>query len=121
MSEGFLPSPVSTESAPVPDRRVRVRHARRLHTYAQRGHGELDQFWWMGSVRNISRKGVGLTLQHWAEPGTRLTLEVENSSRATSVALQVEVVRIVPQPGGWYLGCVFIPELSDADLQALLR
>ena len=103
------------------DRRCRVRHAQKLSTYAQRGAGDLDQVWWMGSVRNISGSGIGLVLKSRFEPGTKLTIELENAARTVSQTHQVEVVRVRPDQRGWLLGCSFVIELTDSQLQDMLQ
>jgi hypothetical protein len=120
MSQETTPS-ITVDSDPGRERRVRVRHTQKLSTYAQRGTGDLDQVWWIGNVRNISGNGIGLTLQNRFEPGTQLTLELENASRTQSQTIQAEVVRVFPAPGGWYLGCTLRHDLSETDLEELLK
>jgi hypothetical protein len=120
MSEQLAPSrdqPANDEL----DRRVRVRHAQKLKTYAQRGQGDLDQVWWMGSVRDISGNGIGIVLQQRFEPDTYLTLELENAARTFSHTIHVRVIRATPCPGGWLLGCAFATDMSDAEVRSLLR
>jgi len=102
------------------DRRVRVRQAQTSKTYCQKGRGDLDQVWWMGNVRNLSGNGIGLVIQHHFEPGTILTLELENSAKTFSHTLQVQVVRAIQQPDGWFLGCTFVKELTEDEVQALI-
>src|SRR5262245_30964256 len=120
MSEELIPLFASAHSVADRDRRVRVRYTQTLKTYAQRGEGDVDQLRWMGRVSNISGNGIGFTLQHRFEPGTFLTLEIENAARTVSHTFQIEVVRILPQPGGWLLGCIFLRELTEDEVQALL-
>jgi hypothetical protein len=115
------PQPLPDEvPANVVDRRVRVRYTQSLKTFCQKGAGDLDQVWWMGSVRNIPGNGIGLLIQRRFDPGTVLTLELENAAQTCSYTLQVEVVRLLPQPGCWYLGCSFRQPLTDEEVQALL-
>jgi hypothetical protein len=102
------------------DRRVRVRYAQPLRTFCQHGAGDLDQVWWMGTLRDISGAGIGLLLQHRFEPGTLLTLELENSDRTASQTLHVRVVRVGAQPGCWLLGCELVQELPEPEVQDFL-
>src|SRR5262249_19526099 len=120
MSDDLLPLSAEAGHAVDGDRRVRVRYSQKLHTFCQRGSGDLDQLWWMGSVRDISGRGIALLLQHRFQPGTLLTLELENTARTISFSLQVRVVRVLPQPGGWLLGCTFFQDLTEAEVKALL-
>jgi hypothetical protein len=120
MSGNSYPFSDDNKWATAKDWRVRVRYAQALKTFCQRGTGDLDQVWWMGTVRDLSGSGIGLLVQHRFEPGTMLTLELENSAQTFSNTFQVQVVRIVPQPGCWFLGCTFLQELTEEEVQALL-
>jgi hypothetical protein len=103
------------------DRRVWVRRVRPLKSYCQRGPGEPDDVWWIGQIRDISRSGIGLYMQHHFELETVLTVELENSARKHFRTVQVRVVHATPQPGGfWLMGCAFSQEISEADLEGLL-
>ncbi len=121
MSEEHTQPRDDADSALADERRVRVRHYQKLSTYAQRGTGDLDQLWWMGRVRNISESGIGVILQNRFEPGTRLTFELENASQSGSHTFQAEVVRVFPEQGGWFTGCTFLRELTQSELQGLLK
>jgi hypothetical protein len=116
------PTPFPNEAAPATarDRRVRVRHTQPLKTFCQKGNGDLDQVWWMGNVRNLSGSGIAFIIQHRFEPGMILTLEVENAGQTFSNTLQVQVVRVLPQGDSWFLGCTFLEELTDDEVQALV-
>jgi hypothetical protein len=111
------------DSAQVQDaieRRVRVRYTQNLKTYCQRGTGELDQVWWLGTVRNISGIGVGLLLQRRFDPGTFLTLELENPTQTASHTVQVRVIRATTdQPGLWLMGCSFLTEMTESEVKAV--
>ena len=120
LSPERLPLPADDGVLTAADRRVRVRYYHDLKTFCQRGPGELDQVWWMGTVKDISAQGIALLLQHRFEPGTLLTLEVENPDHTFSQTCQVKVIRISPQPACWLLGCVFTEELTEVQIQALI-
>ena len=111
MADEFL-SKSDADSALADERRVRVRHTQSLSTYAQRGSGDLDQVWWIGSVRNISGSGIGMVLKTRFETGTVLTLELENASRDASHTIHAKIVRVFPDRSGWYLGCTFLSRLA---------
>jgi hypothetical protein len=121
MSAESSSSPSDVDSPPELDRRVRVRFTQSLKTFCQRGTGELDQIWWMGKVRDISRAGIGLVIQHRFDPEAILVVELENADRTQSHSLQVRVIRTLAQPDGrWFLGCAFTEELSEEQLKAIL-
>jgi len=69
-------------------------------------------------MRDISAAGVGLVSAHYFEPGT--LLEVERPGPTGKPLLRVvSCVRHVRQQEGntWALGCSFIRELDDPELQ----
>lgn len=121
MADDFIQPDLETGSALANERRVRVRHLQKLSTFAQRGAGDLDQLWWMGTVKNISGSGIGVVLQNRFEQGAKLTLELENASRSGSHTFQVEVVRVFPERGGWFLGCAFASPLTEEAIQELIQ
>jgi hypothetical protein len=108
-------APATTQT----ERRVRVRHNHTLTTFCQKGAGDLDQVWWMGTVRNFSRSGIGVVIQRRFEPGTILIVEMENKSQTFSQTLQVQVVHTMPQADCWFLGCTFLEELTEEEVKAL--
>jgi hypothetical protein len=115
-----LPEDVDVKPIIAGDRRVRVRYEQSLKTFCQQGSGELDQVWWMGTVRDLSGNGIGFVVQHRFDPGAILTLELENAARTFSDTFQVRVVRVLPQPGCWFLGCTFLQPLTEDEVRALL-
>jgi hypothetical protein len=104
------------------ERRAFVRLASDLAASArpsERGH----DVGWPGRVRDISRGGVGLLLQHRFRPGTDLTIELrENSGKLLrTVDARVAHASAVLDDGNpcWLLGCSFAQPLTDEELQAL--
>jgi PilZ domain len=77
---------------------------------------------WTGTLRDISVGGVGVVLQRRFEPGMGLAIELpgQDPNQAETLLARVVYVRRLPE-GGWLLGCSFISQLSDSELDALLR
>jgi hypothetical protein len=74
---------------------------------------------WQGTVRDLSRGGVGLILPRRFEPGTVLFVELPGSEARP---LLVRVAHTVRLPRGtWLLGCAFSSKLSEEELQRWLR
>jgi len=72
-------------------------------------------------VINISASGVGLIVSDPIEAGTLLNVELESPSGKFARTMLVCVVHVSGQASGDFaLGCNFIHELSEEDLQALL-
>ena len=71
-------------------------------------------------VRDISASGVALVLDDDIPTGTLLNAELHGASDRTFTILAC-VVHVTTAPeGGHVLGCNFIRELSEADLQTLM-
>jgi c-di-GMP-binding flagellar brake protein YcgR len=71
-------------------------------------------------VRDISASGVALIVDTEIPTGTLLNAELHGASGRTFTILAC-VVHVAPAPdGGHILGCNFIRELSERDLQALM-
>jgi len=89
-------------------------------TRGQRSH----DVGWPGRVRDISRGGVGLLLQHCFRPGTDLSIELRDNTGKLlrTVAAHVVHASAVLDDGNpcWILGCAFEEPLSDAELQELV-
>lgn len=78
--------------------------------------------WWPAKVRNVSARGIMLFLDRRFEPGTILTLELDDPIKAGSISMLVRVLwPKVRCEGGWLHGCTLGRELSDDDLQTLVR
>jgi hypothetical protein len=72
-------------------------------------------------VLNISPSGVALQAEYAIDLGTLLSVELRGPHGSSALTMMASVVRVTPQEGGWALGCNFIRELSDRELQALLN
>jgi c-di-GMP-binding flagellar brake protein YcgR len=78
---------------------------------------------WLGTVRDISRGGVGLLLRHCFQPGTDLAVELRDVTGQLLRTVGVRVIHAtavrVEGSHRWLLGCSFDQPLSDAEFQAL--
>jgi hypothetical protein len=77
---------------------------------------------WSGTLRDISVGGVGVVLSRRFEPGMGLAVELPGAEPGMSETLLARVVYVRRLPeGGWLLGCAFISQLSETELDSLLR
>ncbi len=76
---------------------------------------------WAATIRDIGTTGLRLTLNRRFERGSGLAIELptEDGSTTTVLARVVEVQSY--SEGGWLLGCNFISELSDEEVQLVLQ
>jgi hypothetical protein len=76
---------------------------------------------WPATIRNISTGGLNLSMHRRFERGSGLAIELPGDDGTTSTVL-AKVVFVRPDPeGGWLLGCCFISELSEEEVQAVLQ
>jgi hypothetical protein len=73
---------------------------------------------WPGRVVNISRGGIGIVLTRRFEPNTLLVMELESPLDHLSRTVLARVIHSTGLEVGWLLGCAFISELDDEDLEA---
>jgi hypothetical protein len=102
--------------------RVFERHSCGLATSCQpvaaRGDRDLA---WPAEIRDVSAGGVGLVLGRRFERGAGLAIEIPESPTAPADTLLARVIHTTALPEGeWLLGCSFISELSQDELQRLL-
>jgi hypothetical protein len=113
------------KSAPLPrptERRQAERHACTLDGFYRPLGTSSAWLWWLAAVRDVSVKGISLSLTRHVEPGTLLSVELQNAAETFKRTLLVRVVWIRAQVDvpGWEIGGAFVSGLSDEDLQALL-
>lgn len=73
------------------------------------------------TVVNISANGVGLLVNAQVEVGAVLTLRLHRTGERSDLEILACVVRVTaPDEGQWLLGCNFISELTDTQMEALL-
>ncbi len=76
---------------------------------------------WPATIRDISTAGLSLTLGRRFEPGSGLAIELPNEDGSSHTIL-AKVGQVHPHPeGGWLLGCDFISELSEEEVQTVLN
>jgi hypothetical protein len=76
---------------------------------------------WSGTIDNVSIGGVGLTLERRFEKGTGLAIELPGSAGNGSYVVLAKVVHVMRNSNGlWTLGCKFVSELSEDEVQRLL-
>lgn len=72
-------------------------------------------------VLNISPTGVGLLVSQPLDNGTLINLELQPSQGTATKSLLACIVHVTQHPGGpWAVGCNFMRNLSDEDLEALV-
>jgi hypothetical protein len=73
-------------------------------------------------MRDLSADGASFLLPRELAPGMIITIELLDVSRQCWHLKVVEVVRVAPRsPGLWLVGSQFTTQLSDDELQLLLR
>ncbi|HEX5271162.1 MAG TPA: PilZ domain-containing protein [Gemmataceae bacterium] len=119
-----MPNPAAGpqgREAPLPgprERRATVRYPSSLLGSCRTLHARENDLW-TARVRDISTVGIGIVLRRRFEPGTVLAVEPLGPHEQTPSCLMVQVVHATAQPGGhWLLGCRFIGEISDDDVQS---
>lgn len=77
---------------------------------------------WPAVIRDISVGGIGLTLRRRFEPGTALAIELpaSNDGDVYPVFAKVVYARILDD-ASWTLGCKFVSELSESELERVMR
>jgi c-di-GMP-binding flagellar brake protein YcgR len=82
-----------------------------------RGEGELKA----AAIHNISPTGVALLVSENVEPGTLIDIELQSAAgRSVVTILACVVYKTDAAVRQWLVGCNFIRELDDHDLQALI-
>ena len=76
---------------------------------------------WAATMRDISRGGVRLQVPRRFEKGTALAIELPASHDQDASTVFVRVVFIKShEDGTWMLGCQFVSELSDDEVQRVV-
>jgi hypothetical protein len=101
------------------DQRVWIRFPCKIQaTYQQVGADGVPHF---AEVENISASGIALVIDEPCETGVLITLELHAAAGTAVRTILACVVHAASQRDGrWALGCNFIRELSDEDLQVLV-
>jgi hypothetical protein len=76
---------------------------------------------WSATIRNISLGGASVNLRRRFEPGTGLAIELPGSRGGEPYTVLARVVHVRAQSDGtWALGCKFVSELGEDEVQRLL-
>jgi hypothetical protein len=76
---------------------------------------------WPATINDISSGGVRLHLQRRFEKGTGLAIELPGKDEQEPSVVFVRVVHLKAHPaGGWLLGCHFVSELSEEEVESIL-
>jgi len=76
---------------------------------------------WLGRIRDISTGGIGIILAYRYEPGSFLSVEIQNRSKSFAHTFVVRVIHTTQlRFGGWQVGCAFNNKISEDELKALL-
>jgi hypothetical protein len=112
-----------SEAAPRIECRVWERQPCELQTYCQPIVARADNdVTWPATVRDISQGGIGLVAARRFEPKAVLAVEFPGADTSPADVLFARVVHATALDGGyWLLGCAFVSELSEFELQSLLH
>jgi hypothetical protein len=106
------PQPVAVPPGPAIERRAFVRH------FCDIG-AVIDA--WPARIQDISRGGVKVVVSRRFEVGTVLKLEVPIAGEENLHMILAQVVRVAQEPtGSWGLGCAFVQEISQEEVEELL-
>ena len=76
---------------------------------------------WPARIENVSRGGLKVVIGRRFEMGTILKVEVATAGEESFSTLLARVVRAAPESiGNWSLGCAFLQEISEEEVQDLL-
>ena len=116
------PAPVGGRGVSGPESRDAERHPCELPTTCQppMGWGTTKEPW-PAIIRGISTAGLNLALERRFERGTGLAIELPAEDGTTSTVLARVIQIQAEQAGGWVLGCAFVSQLSDEEVQSLLE
>ena len=107
---------------PEVERRVRVRYPASFISLCQNDPAEVDDFWWLARVLDISTKGIGFLAGHPFELDALVVIEPTMPSVDFGTGLQARVIRCEGRLGeGWNIGCEFCTPLTDAQLRELVK
>ena len=81
-----------------------------------------EQLAWSAQIQDISRGGVNLLGNHAFDPGTILKIELPLTDQVVPATILARVVHASAKPNGvWALGCAFVKELREEELQAIFK
>lgn len=111
--------PVNSSMTQSKEHRLWVRYSSSPDTPLQAGS---DLVTWSAQIQDISRGGVNLLGNHPFDPGTVLKIDLPLTDQVIPSTVLAKVVHASAKPNGvWALGCAFIKDLGEEELQELLR
>ena len=112
---------VRSSSTPLTNRRAVVRF--RCDPASPDRHFISDSYRCLPTrVVDLSATGIGLHLAEWVEPGTHVSIELDEGERGQTVELQAEVIHATPHAGGgWRCGFRLHKALTDDEVEVLSR
>jgi serine/threonine protein kinase len=122
-----LPPSTVVIARPVVERRAWVRHDLDVGSYGVIdphvcGGGPESEEYWPLVIRDVSVGGAGVLLARRFELGTELSIEFSAGPGVPPRRVSVRVTRVVPEKAGhWLHGCAFPKQLTDDELDALLK
>jgi hypothetical protein len=122
MTSQIAVSAEASNNPPAVDCRVYERRPCALPTTCQPASvSEMNELRWSASIWDISQGGILVHLPRRFEKGTGLAIELPGDEARESSVVFVKVVHVkASEQGGWALGCKFVSELSEDELQRLL-
>jgi hypothetical protein len=112
----------SVSSPPASECRIFERRSCELPTTCQPASAlAMKEMRWTATISDISLGGVRIVLPRRFEKGTGLAVELPGTDDREGTVVFVKVVHVKSLGNGaWALGCRFLSELSDDQLQSLL-
>ena len=107
---------------PFADCRIYERQSCSLPTTCQPASAlEMKEMRWAATISDISVGGLRIVLQRRFEKGAGLAIELPGTEQRESNVVFVKVVHVGAQANGtWALGCKFVSELSEDEMNSLL-
>ena len=113
-------STTTTEKTPGIDRRASVRHYVRPGVTSTACVPKRTRPW-KAMIYDLSRSGIGLVVNQSFDAGTELAIELFSPDMILSYTILTRVAHSTRQTNGsWLVGCRFVRELSEEELQNLL-
>lgn len=76
---------------------------------------------WPAKIENVSRGGLKIVIARRFEVGTILKVEIATATEESRCTLLARVVSAAPEStGNWGLGCAFLQQISQEEVQDLL-
>jgi hypothetical protein len=119
MSQKVLVQPLDPCALTGIDRRSAQRHHVAMEALSRPLDGQ-DSIWWGATVRDLSNSGIGLALCFPFRPGTFLAIDL-HGPKSGARTLLARVIQARDQTDGtWHVGCEFIRNLSESDMELLI-